>query len=76
MVSTTVQKTYICTNISRLSHEEKKNLIHIFFMANGLDAMLKSNADSMSVDLNLLNDDKLIESIYCYVEEICRRHTA
>jgi len=72
-MSAAEQKRYICTNIARLSFEEKRRLMVVYFVANGLQSLIKEQSDSLTIDLDLVNDDKLIEGIYSYVDEICRR---
>lgn len=73
-MSSAAQKRYIQENAGRLSFDEKKNLCIMFFIANGLEGIIKEHPDSLSIDLDLINDDRIIEAIYNYVSEICRRH--
>jgi len=73
-MSTTEQKRFICTNIARLTFEEKKNLVFMYFIANGLQSLIKEQPESLTINLDLINDANVIEGIYTYVDEICRRH--
>lgn len=73
-MSSAAQKKYIMINTSRLTFDEKKNMCILFFLSNGLEDIIKEHPDSISIDLDLINDDKIIEAVYNYVSEICRRH--